>query len=165
MKHALGILDDDDRVLERFILAYVHPLVRRDPRARGNAAADLNNVIDEFGYHLTQVGRIENPQYELAGNYNGYEVVLSFAGEQRAYVEAVAALLRENGVTCFYDNYEVHTLWGKNLIEHLQQVYGGAARFCVMFVSAAYAEKVWPTHERLRRCYSTKSRICLTREI
>ncbi len=74
--------------------------------------------------------------------------MLSFAGEQRAYVETIANILRLYGVTCFYDNYEIHTLWGKNLVEHLQQVYGGTARFCVMFVSRDYAEKVWPTHER-----------------
>jgi hypothetical protein len=57
-------------------------------------------------------------------------------------------MMQMHGVTCFYDNYEIHTLWGKNLVEHLQQVYGGTARFCVMFISQAYADKVWPTHER-----------------
>jgi len=37
---------------------------------------------------------------------------------------------------------------GKDLNEHLHKVYSGSARYCVMFISKHYAEKVWPTHER-----------------
>lgn len=77
-----------------------------------------------------------------------YEVVLSFAGEDRKYVEKVAELLRGNDVSLFYDDYEEATLWGKDLNEHLHKVYSGSARYCVMFISKQYAEKVWPTHER-----------------
>src|SRR5436190_17794730 len=51
-------------------------------------------------------------------------------------------------VSLFYDNYEEASLWGKNLTEHLHKVYSGSARYCVMFISKHYAEKVWPTHER-----------------
>jgi hypothetical protein len=73
---------------------------------------------------------------------------LSFAGEQREYVEQVAAGLRAADVPLFYDKYEESTLWGKELTEHLHSIYGGGARFCVLFISKEYAEKVWPTHER-----------------
>ncbi len=144
----LGLLDGSDDVFERFLGAYVHPLVRRDVTERANAANELNQLLASDGYQLVPTGTPENPIFELAGGAGRYEVVLSFAGEQRTYVEGVANVLRQYGVTCFYDNYEVHTLWGKNLVEHLQQVYGGTARFCVMFISNAYAQKVWPTHER-----------------
>ena len=144
----LALLDSEEDVFERFLTAYVHPLVRQDVALRNQAVAEMNQLLGQHGYQFTQTGQIENPRYELSGSAGGYEVVLSFAGEQRPYVEAVAALLQIHGVTCFYDNYEIHTLWGKNLVEHLQQVYGGTARFCVMFISQAYADKVWPTHER-----------------
>jgi hypothetical protein len=144
----LALLDAQDDVFERFLTAYVHPLVRRDVALRSQAVAELNPLLGQHGYQFTQTGHIDNPRYELSGSAGGYEVVLSFAGEQRPYVEAVAAMMQMHGVTCFYDNYEIHTLWGKNLVEHLQQVYGGTARFCVMFISQAYADKVWPTHER-----------------
>lgn len=77
-----------------------------------------------------------------------YEVVLSFAGEDRDYVEQVADILKTNQVSLFYDDYEEASLWGKNLVEHLQKVYSSSARYCVMFISKYYAEKVWPTHER-----------------
>jgi len=84
-----------------------------------------------------------------AGGVGGeYEVVLSFAGEDREYVERVAEILKLNQVSLFYDNYEEASLWGKDLAEHLHKVYGGSARFCVMFISKYYADKMWPTHER-----------------
>jgi len=84
----------------------------------------------------------------IDGMGNAYEVVLSFAGEDRDYVFAVAEILRENEIQLFYDNYEEVYLWGKNLVEHLHKVYSSSARYCVMFISKHYADKVWPTHER-----------------
>lgn len=41
-----------------------------------------------------------------------YEVCLSFAGEDRAYVERVAAALGRAQVRVFYDAYEKVELWG-----------------------------------------------------
>ena len=81
------------------------------------------------------------------GNFT-YDVALSFAGEQRAYVQKVAAALRRRGIRPFYDDYEQATLWGRDLYEHLDWVYQKAARYCVLFASEAYAVKVWTTHER-----------------
>lgn len=77
-----------------------------------------------------------------------YDVCLSFAGEDRDWVERVAADLRARGIRVFYDAYEPAALWGKDLYEHLDYVYRVAARYCVLFVSADYAEKVWTDHER-----------------
>ena len=37
---------------------------------------------------------------------------------------------------------------GKNLIDHLAEIYGKRSRFVVMFVSKEYVEKAWTTHER-----------------
>lgn len=77
-----------------------------------------------------------------------YEVVLSFADEDRAYVQEVASFLESQGVDLFYDGNEEADLWGKDLVEHLEFVYRRAARFCVMFISSHYAAKVWPSYER-----------------
>ena len=77
-----------------------------------------------------------------------YDVVLSFAGEDRDYVERVARFLDKHGVIVFYDEYEQVTLWGKDLGEHLDAVYRQQGRFCVMFISQHYAEKMWTRHER-----------------
>ena len=77
-----------------------------------------------------------------------YDVCLSFAGEDRAYVERVAQALTALGVRVFYDRHEEAVLWGKDLYEHLDYIYRKAARFCVLFVSRNYAAKVWTNHER-----------------
>jgi len=77
-----------------------------------------------------------------------YDVCLSFAGEDRRYVERVAHELREAGARVFYDRYELVELWGKDLYVHLSDIYSTAARYCVLFVSANYARKVWTNHER-----------------
>jgi len=77
-----------------------------------------------------------------------YDVAISFAGEQRPEAEAIAACLEKNNVKFFYDRYEQANLWGKDLYEHLSNVYYKKARYCLMLVSGTYAEKVWPTLER-----------------
>lgn len=76
-----------------------------------------------------------------------FDVCLSFAGEDREYVERVAASLKAAGVSVFYDGYEEVSLWGKDLYQHLDEVYRTKARYCVIFISAAYAGKLWTKHE------------------
>lgn len=77
-----------------------------------------------------------------------YDIALSFAGEERDYVDRVANLLKERGVKVFYDLFEETDLWGKDLYVHLSEVYHKRARFTVMFISEAYANKLWTNHER-----------------
>jgi hypothetical protein len=77
-----------------------------------------------------------------------FDIALSFAGEDRAYVAGVAERLHGQGIRVFYDQYEQATLWGKNLYDHLDYVYRRAARYCVIFISKHYADKVWTNHER-----------------
>lgn len=60
----------------------------------------------------------------------------------------MAVLLRERGVTVFYDKFETASLWGKNLYDHLAFVYKDAATYCIMFLSTHYANKLWTNHER-----------------
>lgn len=72
-----------------------------------------------------------------------FDVCLSFAGEDREYVKRVAAALRDAEVSVFYDGYEEIGLWGKDLYQHLGEVYRTKARYCVIFISAAYAGKLW----------------------
>ena len=76
-----------------------------------------------------------------------YDVALSFAGEDREYVERVAVALREARIKVFYDRFEEIDLWGKNLADHLGDVYSNS-KYVVIFVSKHYAEKAWPNHER-----------------
>lgn len=76
-----------------------------------------------------------------------YDIALSFAGEDRRLVGRLAKMLGDSGVRVFYDEYEQAALWGKDLYQHLQSVYRDRARYCLIFVSKAYAAKLWTRHE------------------
>ncbi|MFD2563814.1 TIR domain-containing protein [Aquimarina rubra] len=78
-----------------------------------------------------------------------YDVALSFAGENRAYVEKVANSLKLKGIKVFYDLFEEANLWGKNLYEYLSEIYQNKARYTVLFVSSFYNKKLWTNHERV----------------
>ena len=77
-----------------------------------------------------------------------YDVCLSFAGKDRAYVRRVANILKSKGIRIFYDEYEQVDMWGKDLYVHLDDIYKNTAKFCVLFASKHYAKKVWTNHER-----------------
>lgn len=77
-----------------------------------------------------------------------HDVALSFAGEQRAYATRVAERLRDWGTRLFFDEDFVVEMWGEDLNEYLQSTYGHQARAVVMFVSAEYQAKAFPTAER-----------------
>jgi hypothetical protein len=77
-----------------------------------------------------------------------FQVALSFAGEQRAYVRDVAKALAARHIAVFYDEFEANTLWGKDGAEHFHQVFAQDSQYVVMFISAAYVAKSWTRHER-----------------
>ncbi len=77
-----------------------------------------------------------------------YDVALSFAGEDREYVEAVATSLEDSSIKVFYDKFEQVDLWGKDLYTHLDDIYRDKARFCVIFISENYRINNWTNHER-----------------
>lgn len=77
-----------------------------------------------------------------------FDIALSFAGEDRAYVQMVADGLIAKGIKVFYDTFEQADLWGKDLYDHLVKVYNDSARFTVIFISKHYRDKVWTIHER-----------------
>jgi len=77
-----------------------------------------------------------------------YDVALSFAGEDRAYVEKVADNLNSRGIKVFYDLFEEANLWGKNLYEYLSEIYQNKARYTILFISNFYNQKLWTNHER-----------------
>lgn len=76
-----------------------------------------------------------------------YDVALSFAEENRATVDLVAKLLKEQGVKIFYDDDERIKTWGEELKTYLDKVYRVQAKYCVVFVSAEYERKRWTQFE------------------
>ena len=98
----------------------------------------------------------EESRNDDAKTANEFDVALSFAGEDRRDAESIAGMLTREGFSVYYDEYVTAQVWGQRLTEHLSNVYGRRAKFCVIFVSKNYAKKVWPRVEleaALRRSY------------
>lgn len=92
--------------------------------------------------------KLINGGAKILSNTKGYDVVLSFAGEDRTYVNDVAVALKQRGVSVFYDDFEKADLWGKDLVEHLSSIYSQKAEFVIIFVSDYYAKKAWTNIEK-----------------
>ncbi|MCI1019384.1 TIR domain-containing protein [Microbacterium sp. C5A9] len=77
-----------------------------------------------------------------------YDVAVTFAGEDRAFVEAVVAEVKAAGFTVFYDEDAKSEMWGVDLPEFFADIYERRARYAMMFVSVHYAAKPWTRLER-----------------
>jgi hypothetical protein len=80
-----------------------------------------------------------------------YDVAFSFAGEHRGYVSEVYRILTDKyNIKIFYDqNDKIQAeLWGKDLVEEFQKIYGEQSKCCILFISKEYKEKVWTNHEK-----------------
>jgi WD40 repeat protein len=75
-----------------------------------------------------------------------YEIALSFAGEQRSLVSAVAARLASalGRERVFYDRFHTAELARPNLDLYLQEIYHERSRLVVVFLGADYERKEWP---------------------
>jgi len=152
----LNIMRCPDDEFGKFLAECLHPLVRPDPAQVADLLMFFNKNLAADGFVLVESSRISgHPIYEmtkigspLSVKAQHYEVSLSFAGEQRWYVDEVAKALTTSGVEFFYAPYEEAKLWGEDLTEVFEAVFLHGSRFVVMFSSADYAAKMWPTFER-----------------
>lgn len=77
-----------------------------------------------------------------------YDVAFSFAGTERALAEEIATLVRDAGFKVFYDSFYPEQLWGKDLVALFDRIYRKESRYCVMFLSGEYRDRIWTSHER-----------------
>jgi hypothetical protein len=76
-----------------------------------------------------------------------FDFALSFAGEDRDFALQLKALLKDKGARVFYDMDFAADLWGKDLYQEFQRIYGEQSKFFVPFISKHYIDKNWPKHE------------------
>jgi len=76
-----------------------------------------------------------------------FDVAVTFAGEDRAYVSEVVAAVKGD-LKVFYDETYQAEAWGEDGVEYFTNVYMHRARYVVMFISRHYAEKMWTRLER-----------------
>jgi hypothetical protein len=102
---------------------------------------------------LSEAAAMEGASDDTAANERSrspftYDIALSFAGEDRPYVDEVAQILRAEGVDIFYDADAKTEMWGRELSVHFDEIYRLRSRFAVVFVSEHYIRKPWTNHER-----------------
>ena len=76
-----------------------------------------------------------------------FDVALSFAGEDRRVANELNTLLVSRNVRVFFDMTMQVSMWGKDLYQHLQEIYRDKASYCIIFVSRHYLNKTWTKHE------------------
>lgn len=77
-----------------------------------------------------------------------YDVAVSYASEDLAYVRDVVERLEAAGIRVFFDKNEEAALWGRDLYEYFTDLFRSRATFVLMFVSKSYVAKRWTTVER-----------------
>lgn len=106
------------------------------PKPSERLGADIEKKIER----PEVLGKITDP--------SNFDVAISFAGPDRSYAEKLANILKKAGFSVFYDEFYPEYLWGKNLIDTFDQIFRKRSRYCVIFVSKDYKERVWTNHER-----------------
>jgi hypothetical protein len=130
---------------------FVHELLLRD-RTLGEFVQDQGTPIsrtlikgkwcaDWRGLRKLSVKELPTPP--------GFDVCISFAGEDREVAGRIANLIKSNGMMrrVFYDDFEKVALWGEELARYLHGIYSQRSKFCVILFSHAYSRKVWTRTE------------------
>lgn len=82
-----------------------------------------------------------------SGVPSNFDVAISVAGPDKEYALELAEQLRRAGFTVFYYEFYPEYLWGKNLATTFDEIFRKRSRFCVVFVSKEYRDRVWTSHE------------------
>lgn len=77
-----------------------------------------------------------------------FDLAVSFAGEDREFVEEIVNQIKAAGLRVFYDSDYASEMWGEELPEYLDEIYRIKSRYAVIFISKLYAAKMWTNYER-----------------
>jgi|GEM_PF-1730687 len=77
-----------------------------------------------------------------------YDLVISFAGADRPFVDKIAEKLKINKVNIYYAPFSEAELIGKNLLDYFQDIYFYKGKYALMVISKDYMQRVWPNYER-----------------
>ncbi|MFJ6673351.1 TIR domain-containing protein [Actinosynnema sp. NPDC091369] len=76
-----------------------------------------------------------------------YDIAVSFASEQRDYVERTVSAAKALGLAVFYDRDMTHAWWGRNFVIEQRRVYGQRTLHFVPFLSTEYLAGQYPRDE------------------
>lgn len=81
------------------------------------------------------------------GHDREYDVALTFAGEDRTYVEKLKECLERLDYSVFYDFDQQHYILGQDVEEYLSPIYSEKCRYVVAVVGEKYGSKQWTRFE------------------
>ena len=73
-----------------------------------------------------------------------FDIAVSFADEQRRYVEQTVDAAKSIGLKVFYDKDATFDWWGLNFIVEQRKIYAGSTLFVVPFISKEYLVRPYP---------------------
>lgn len=76
-----------------------------------------------------------------------HDIAISYAGEDRSIAGQIADVLRNRGLSVFYDKFYEIDLWGKRLSNWFKKKYGKSSRFVLVLISKHYPVKDWTDFE------------------
>ncbi|MHB1415372.1 MAG: TIR domain-containing protein [Chloroflexota bacterium] len=129
-KHYLSI-----RELRTLVAPRLEELARQAKEQR------QKHIADELAKH-------EQPAESRFLHDYEYDLALSFAGPERNLAKYVATALGQVGFRVFYDDFYAKQLWGKELTAEFDAIYRKKSRYCVIFISPSYLERMWTIFER-----------------
>ena len=124
----------------------VHRLVMRN-RAVLRAKHILHKVILAWPQSLIPA-KENRMNHESSPSAFEYDVALSFAREDKPVAEKLASLLVGRDLRVFRDEYTGSGPWGKDVLDHLVNLYARKARYCVLLISGHYPLKTWTNSDR-----------------
>ena len=79
-----------------------------------------------------------------------YDVAVSYASEDKDTADELIRQLDEKKISVFRDEYvsPESSRWGKDIVDHIVNLYDRKARYCVLLVSPHYPLKKWTAVER-----------------
>jgi hypothetical protein len=124
----------------------VHRLVMRNRAVLGGKQV-LHRVIVSWPQSL--IPAKENVMArETTPSAFEYDIAVSFAREDKAVAEELISLLAAKDLRVFHDEYTGSDLWGKDVLDHLVNLYARKACYCVLLISGHYPLKTWTQAER-----------------
>jgi hypothetical protein len=148
-------LSGSDQEYLRFLCEMLHPMVPRNPAEVERLLQPFNAALREDGWELVSIERISGRPvfgYQRAAKPSTrsyqYDVAISFAGSERKLAEDLSELVRQAGFRVCYDDFYPDQLWGKELPVFFDEIYRQKSRYCVIFMSEEYRDRMWTSHER-----------------
>jgi hypothetical protein len=104
-------------------------------------------ILKTFCYLLIYESHSEDEMPEHTTPFE-YDVAVSFATPDRVVAEELAGLLKSRKISVLFDEFGPASLWGKDPVDHLVNLYARKAQYCVLLFSEHYPLKRWTERER-----------------